>query len=102
MDDLIRRTETINAIKELVATMSVCTSVDELNGMNIMRNRIIKKIMEMPTFGWISCKDRLPDKDGYYLITSRFEMMHISYFCDGQFEHSMPLAWIPLPEIYKE
>lgn len=49
MSDLISREAAIEAIAELVSTMSVCVSTDECRGMNWMKQRAIKAIESLPT-----------------------------------------------------
>ncbi len=57
---------------------------------------------------WIPCKDRLPEEDGMYLITSdvlgKLEIQYCFYqinikrfICNGK-----AVAWQPLPEPWKE
>ena len=64
---------------------------------------------EKPKVGeWIPCSERLPDKEGMYLITARVydrtEVQYVFYqenlelfICNG-----VAIAWMPLPEAYKE
>lgn len=58
--------------------------------------------------GWIPCKERLPEDDGMYLITSKvldktevqyvfFQKNMDLFICNG-----IPTAWQPLPEPYHE
>lgn len=69
---------------------------------------IIDIIENQPKVGeWISVKDRLPENEGMYLITSKvldrtevqyaFYQKNIGMFiCNGK-----AIAWMPLPEPYK-
>lgn len=62
---------------------------------------------------WILCSDRLPDKDGDYLITNKYkgEVMVMGYHGgwnrmsdgDARFEvdKDYVVAWMPLPEHYE-
>ena len=80
--------------------------------------------------GWIPVKDRLPDTDGYYLVTeywsygNSISIVHFTkdlksvdefdfygkngpgwYIFDGEYGHievDNVIAWQPLPESYKE
>lgn len=58
--------------------------------------------------GWIPCKERLPEEEGMYLITSKvldktevqyvfFQKNMDLFICNG-----IPTAWKPLPEPYHE
>ena len=59
---------------------------------------------------WISVKDRLPDKNGNYLVsvTSDFAGVHVANFQSGEaflwypFIKSDVTHWMPLPEPPKE
>jgi len=55
---------------------------------------------------WISTDDKLPEKEGNYLIygncTGDGERVDIAEFWNGQFEkHSQPTHWRPLPDMPK-
>lgn len=57
--------------------------------------------------GWISCEDRLPDKDDIVLIDTGIGYFEIAtYSGDGKTFYteecgsSCPIAWQPLPEPY--
>ena len=68
---------------------------------------------------WISIRDKLPDKDGWYLISMGNEWdgnnlgkvnpekkiypsnVRISKFYNGQFYHGMVAAWMPIPEPFR-
>lgn len=49
MDDLIRRQEAIEAVLNIVDTMSVCITKDECYGMRRMKERAIKELKELPS-----------------------------------------------------
>ena len=70
---------------------------------------------------WISCKDELPEKNDVYLVTWMPNsnpwgrtFMEILEFADGEWVDDIPqakhygdgkfsvLAWMPLPDPYKE
>lgn len=86
---------------------------------------------ELPNGGWIPVSERLPEKDGKYLVTmrsfcglpQRIEVLHFAtdlhkidkfdfqahkcgfYGSDaewGYYEVDDVIAWMPLPEPYKE
>lgn len=55
---------------------------------------------------WISCKNRFPEKDGCYLVTTtgaNNNIIDIAYYTDGIWHKACRIkAWMPLPEPYKE
>lgn len=83
---------------------------------------VCELIDELPTVnGWISVKDRLPDKDGLYLVYGMSEAMKTIcpdcvpiWLCTFYYDHggwyslSEAMAfdyityWMPLPELPKE
>ena len=60
--------------------------------------------------GWISVKDRLPDKAGIYIICDHYGNVMSRHFCkqhgrfagywhfNGSAKYGNPLYWMPLPE----
>lgn len=66
MDDLISRQETLDAIDELVSTMSVCVCVEECRGMNWMKHRAIAAIEALPTAERVGKWIGSDDFDEYY------------------------------------
>ena len=86
------------------------------------REVIVEALKKQATSDWIPCSDRLPDRNGTYLITvsSYDETASIEYITvdhgnsDGGFLHfetkknpkaksgKVVTAWMPLPEPYKE
>ena len=52
---------------------------------------------------WIPVTERQPDEDGYYLVTGKKRAVHITGYSNGWwYGGEKPIAWIPLPEPYKE
>lgn len=57
--------------------------------------------------GWIPCDERMPDKDGHYLVTLDFDYgraIEMGWLLDGEWvnENShVTIAWQPLPEPYR-
>lgn len=61
---------------------------------------------------WIPCSERLPDKAGFYVVTKRqrsgeiqvalgsYRLLFNEWSGNGNFKDV--LAWLPLPEPYKE
>ena len=55
------------------------------------------------TGNWIPCKYRLPEKNGFYLVTGKQGAVNKRRFEDGRWYGGWAiLAWQPLPEPYKE
>lgn len=56
--------------------------------------------------GWIPCSERLPDKEGTYLVTlKKWETITFARFTDIKTNphfNAPVIAWMPLPEPYTE
>lgn len=69
----------------------------------------IIRVIGLPSVNqWIPCSERLPDKDGIYLVTHRkFGKLEVTWNIFYGGEHASWLwndeiiAWMPLPEPYK-
>ena len=57
MSDLIERQAAIDAVAELVSSMSVCASMDECRGMKNMQERAVRAIADLPS--------AQPERDGF-------------------------------------
>ena len=114
MNDLIDRQAAIDAVENLVSSMSVCISIDECHGMRDMKYRALKAISALPSAQpeqqWIPCSERLPEKSGEYLVSGKWgddkvSVGHCEYLVeDGYFSTAWNfdvLAWMPLPEPWK-
>lgn len=108
MNDLISKSEALNAFdtnldKLIVGGSENAKSVEQyLNG-------VIDKIKQLPIkeSGWIPCSERLPDKEGDYLVTDdaggmktvevdtllHYENDRKPFWCYSQ----NPIAWRELP-----
>lgn len=59
--------------------------------------------------GWISCKDKPPEDNNYYLVYEKIEdgsnIICVEEYKDGEWIHLDPgqevIAWMPSPERYK-
>lgn len=51
---------------------------------------------------WIPVSERLPEKDDLYLICFDDGEYDLVYFCKGFFSRSGVIAWMPLPDPYKQ
>ena len=62
-----------------------------------------------PVMRWIPCKNRIPEKDGNYIVTDDsggMKCVHECFFIkchDGSASWSLAnvIAWMPLPEPYR-
>ena len=56
--------------------------------------------------GWIPCRERLPDKEGTYLVTlKKWETITFARFTDIKTNphfNALVIAWMPLPQPYTE
>lgn len=92
MSDLIDRHAAIDALKP-------CAGVG---------NRALEKLRALPSAEprWIPCGERLPEEDGYYLVTNSkwgAPWREITlWVTDGWSSDNKPIAWMPLPEPYRE
>jgi hypothetical protein len=61
---------------------------------------------------WIPCAERLPEKDGYYLVTTKWKSRYLgNVYIDAtmaryrekpkEWTYNHVIAWMPLPEPYK-
>ena len=51
---------------------------------------------------WISCNERLPDKDGYYLTTTCYRQVYCDFWNEDHFDRTEAvIAWMLLPEPYE-
>lgn len=51
---------------------------------------------------WIPCSERLPERNGYYLVTGRQGAVNKRLYQDGYWYGNWAIiAWMPLPEPYK-
>ena len=96
------------------AVIETCFSESREDLQEIATQRIIELIETNASNAlgthWISCEDRLPDKEGDYLVSCcvcGYAYVGISRYLicdDGNTFWELPnvLAWINLPEVYKE
>ena len=107
MDDLISRQDAIVALTEA----NLKRHMDSLNDCGRENRSAIRIIMNLPSAQrWIPCSERLPMLTGRYLTTSKWQgylSRSIKYFNGYVFSKSNTelgdvIAWMPMPEPYKE
>lgn len=108
-DDLISRKQAIAAINNrLLEPQYQHTGEDWYVGMNCAES----ELWEVPTVAlpnWIPVSERLPEEDGFYLVTVNYggaAWVHESYFmqCNSRgvhWDYPDVTAWMPIPEHYK-
>ena len=65
---------------------------------------------EIPLMKWIPCKERLPDKEDWYIVTEwdyqyqRWDTSISEFHASGRWGsgNDKVIAWMPMPEIYEE
>ena len=109
MNDLIRKRDAITSMSDLICN---------LHGKVPVFNEVYHAIYDIPSAEpeqcaenarWIPCSERLPEKDGRYLVTCR---NWGAWTVDWNIWHNEPkqswvyeqgvIAWMPLPEPYQE
>lgn len=67
---------------------------------------ILKDMPSAQSERWIPCSKRLPEEDGYYLVTNSkwgAPWREITlWMTDGWSSNNEPIAWMPLPKPYEE
>lgn len=104
MNDLISRKALLNDFRKTITEQS--GTMDWLNMIN-----------RQPSVGdnrWIPVSERLPEENGYYLVSCKGGDIHIDFWWkdkksdkifndkwENKYEYII-IAWMPLPESYKE
>ena len=107
MDDLISRRAAIDALCE---EPEVWSGKDEYGqGLNNQWHYDVNALKNVPTAQrWIPCSERLPEKDGLYIVSVINDHNRIySKTCwyhghEKWFARQDVIAWMPLPEPYRE
>lgn len=87
---------TKEAIEEILTEYGV-TFTDAL------AERLMKEITPVEKVGrWIPVSERLPEKDDLYLICFDDGEYELAYFHKGVVCYSGVIAWMPLPDPYKQ
>ena len=86
--------------------------IEVLNGMADTIAQLEEKLAERE---WIPCSERLPSKDGQYLVYMDYGEMDVYMWAEGwncirrlngmvtrEYEINGIVAWMPLPEPYRE
>lgn len=104
MDEYIKKKDALNIVESIVdcdhdifsGIYSACSMIDYTEPVSV--KEILKDC-------WISCNERLPEKDGRYLVTNEgWNEWTVDWngWVNGQWLYnSKPIAWMPLPEPYQ-
>ena len=96
MNDLISRQAAIEAMSE------------SLKRVFPEHRQIAEKCLNVlpsaqPEQRWIPCSERLPEERGFYLTTTKDKAVYCDYWNEDNFDRTeMVIAWMPLPEPYRE
>ena len=104
MDDVISRQAAIDALAKFVP-YAICDESTEsyTNGLTDAYNLILQLPSAQPEQRWIPCGERLPEERGFYLTTTKDKAVYCDYWNEDNFDRTeMVIAWMPLPEPYKE
>ena len=75
-----------------------------LEGINKAKE-IVNKLAEEYKGGWIPCSERLPEVNGWYLVTNELGVVQQQHWGASHWEKlrdEAVLAWMPLPAPYTE
>ena len=90
---------------ESVVQDEVWNALDELST-NKFTIKIVKEVAEEYNNGWIPCSERLPEKEGKYLVTlDKWNIVSFADFKNLKYNphfNAPVIAWQPLPEPFKE
>lgn len=99
-----RQNEIIDMIKELAEEHSHCT-LCYLQSPCEYQNENVQMPMEYWERGWIPCSERLPEANGWYLVTNELGVVQQQYWGASHWNKlrdEAVLAWQPLPDPYIE
>ena len=99
--DLISRADAIDAVRKCVVESEL------LADWNKAMESAQELLSELPSADaeWIPCSERLPSKDGCYLVSTtgtNNDIIDIAYYTEEIWHKASRIkAWMPLPEPYK-
>ena len=102
MDDLISREDALKALDEM-SYKSPHESATSVVRKKHFGEILEKFIMQQPSAQqWIPCSERLPERNGYYLVTGRQGAVNKRLYQDGYWYGNWAIiAWMPLPEPWR-
>lgn len=104
MSDLISRQAAIDALDEINA------EIEDGDGFDYAKWRVHFRVLPsaQPEQQWIPCSERLPEHGGWYIVTRRINKDNdrcvglLWYSTAHGWEWDNAIAWMPLPEPYRE
>lgn len=103
-------------IEKLIGRFRDCTTIEDYGELFVSLDEVENIIYELAkeyintstniSSGWIPCSERLPDKEGTYLVTlKKWETITFARFTDIKTNphfNALVIAWMPLPQPYTE
>lgn len=96
-----------NPLEDLKAIISKCGEhMIDAQTWHEQKQRYKAVVDYVNSLGWIPCKDRLPDRSGWFLTSDQYSNIKLSLFNaqTNTWQYSndsvMTLAWMPMPEPY--
>lgn len=110
-------------IEEITVSRDICGSIvgcnmgkcEDDDCLKCLKKKIFSIVSEVEAEygnGWIDVKDRLPEKDGYYLTCDHKGNIRVFYhhqglkenapfgICENHSQYYQPIAWMELPKPY--
>ena len=97
MDDLISRQAAISHVDDV-------PYIKDHPNVGLLWKAWIESLPSaQPEQRWIPCSERLPEERGFYLTTTKDKAVYCDYWNEDNFDRTeMVIAWMPLPEPYRE
>ena len=103
-------------IEKLIGRFRDCTTIEDYGELFVSLDEVENIIYELAkeyintstniSSGWIPCSERLPDKEGTYLVTlKKWETITFARFTDIKTNphfNALVIAWMPVPQPYTE
>ena len=85
------------------AYMIMCDVLDVLCEKEAIKKAVYERLKQVPsTYEWIPCSERLPEKDGYYLVSEDDGGVEVEWYDNTGWGYCGVIAWMPLPPVYQE
>lgn len=82
---------------------------DKVRNQSRFCTNLLNRIDALPSVDvphWIPCSERLPEKDGLYLVTTSKRQVQVHVFNhtgnSKEYWNRCNMAWMPLPAAYRE